>query len=127
MNFVIEVVKNVLGSLYELTGFSLIVAVLFMFVFLEARKYGWKILAQEWLDSFKMHLFFRRAFFLAFYTTMILFRTLFCRYIWLNPLSNVIGTWGLYNENGELTTEVIENLVLFIPFIILLLGGSLYG
>ena len=41
--------------------------------------------------------------------------------MWANPLSNVIGVWGLYNEKGEMTTEAIENLALFIPFIILLL------
>lgn len=41
--------------------------------------------------------------------------------MWLNPVSNVIGTWGLYNAKGELTTECLENLALFIPFTILLL------
>ena len=41
--------------------------------------------------------------------------------MWKNPVYNVIGIWGLYNENGELTTEAIENLVLFIPFTVLLL------
>jgi glycopeptide antibiotics resistance protein len=41
--------------------------------------------------------------------------------MWTNPVSNVIGVWGIYNENGDLTTEAIENLALFIPFIILLL------
>ena len=41
--------------------------------------------------------------------------------MWRNLVSNVIGVWGLYNENGELTTEAIENLALFIPFTVLLL------
>ena len=41
--------------------------------------------------------------------------------MWANPLSNVMGSWGLYNENGEFTTEAIENFILFIPFTILLL------
>ena len=41
--------------------------------------------------------------------------------MWANPLSNVMGSWGLYNEQGELTTEAIENLALFIPFAVLLL------
>lgn len=62
-------------------------------------------------------------FFLTFYTVMILFRTLLNRTMWANPVSNVIGVWGLYMEkNGEmvLTTEVLENLALFIPFTVLL-------
>ena len=56
-----------------------------------------------------------------FYIAMILFRTLLNRDMWRNLVSNVIGVWGLYNENGELTTEAIENLALFIPFTVLLL------
>lgn len=50
-----------------------------------------------------------------FYIAMILFRTLVNRNLWENPLSNVLGVWGIY-RNGELTTEVIENLILFIPY-----------
>jgi glycopeptide antibiotics resistance protein len=29
--------------------------------------------------------------------------------------------WGLYNSKGEFTTDAVENLILFIPFAILLL------
>ena len=58
---------------------------------------------------------------LVFYVAMILFRTLLNRDMWKNPVSNVIGIWGLKDANGELTTEVIENLALFIPFTVLLL------
>lgn len=77
-----------------------------------------------WWRKFRREIAFRRMFYLIFYTSMILFRTLLNRNIWMNPLSDVIGIWGLYREkNGEmiLTTEVPENLILFIPFIVLLL------
>lgn len=77
--------------------------------------------AKDWISWFKSDIVFRRTFLLVFYTVMILFRTLLNRYMWANPVSNVIGTWGLYNEKGELTTECLENLALFIPFTILLL------
>ena len=65
-------------------------------------------------------------FLLVFFTNMILFRTLMDRYVWLNPLSNVFGSWGIYSVNettGEirLTTECFENVILFIPFIILVM------
>lgn len=50
-----------------------------------------------------------------FYIALILFRTLINRNMWLNPLDNVLGVWGLF-RNGEFTTEVIENFILFIPF-----------
>ena len=61
---------------------------------------------------------------------MILFRTLLNRDIWMNPLHNVIGIWGLYNNEGKITTEVLENIVLFIPFSFLLLwtyGDKILG
>ena len=41
--------------------------------------------------------------------------------MWVNPVSNVLGGWTLYNEEGELTTEAIENVMLMLPFIVLLL------
>ena len=65
---------------------------------------------------FKSKSEFRRVFLLAFYTALILFRTLLNRNLWMNPLVNVMGGWSLYNENGQLTTESIENVILFVPF-----------
>lgn len=52
---------------------------------------------------------------------MILLRTLLNRNMCGSPLSDVIGVLELCNNKGELTTEVIENLALFITFVILLL------
>ena len=116
-----KIIANVLTALYQPFGFSVIMAVLIMFLFLYARECGWKAIVKRWLDEFKTNRAFRRVFLLVFYTAMILFRTLLNRDMWKNPVSNVIGVWGIYNENGDLTTEAIENLALFIPFIILLL------
>lgn len=56
-----------------------------------------------------------------FYSAMILFRTFLNRNIWFDPLSDVLGDWGLHKSDGSLSTEPIENLVLFIPFVVLLL------
>lgn len=42
------------------------------------------------------------------------------RELWFNPLNKILGGWGLY-ENGQLTTESIENILLFIPFSVLFL------
>ena len=39
-------------------------------------------------------------------------------------MSNAIDIWRPYNAKGELTTECIENLALFIPFTILLLWAA---
>lgn len=40
--------------------------------------------------------------------------------IWFDPLGKLFGGWGLY-EDGQFTTESIENFMLFVPFSILLL------
>lgn len=83
-----------------------------------------KMATKQWIVWFKTEKEFRKMFFLVFYTVMILFKTLLNRNMWENPVSNVIGIWGLYKEsNGEtvLTTEVPENMALFIPFTVLLL------
>lgn len=113
------IITNVLTALYQSFWFAVILSVLFMFVY---KAYpSIKQAAKDWISWFKSDFTFRRTFFLVFYTVMILFRTLLNRSMWANPVSNVIGVWGLYNAKGEFTTECIENLALFIPFTILLL------
>lgn len=116
-----KIIANVLEALYQPFGFAVVIAVLFTFVYMFASEYGWRRVVQKWIQYFKTSVAFRRVFLLTIYIAMIAFRTLLNRHIWANPLSDVIGVWGLYNANGELTTEAIENLVLFIPFTILLL------
>jgi len=121
----VEVVRkmltNVLNSLYQPFGFSVLIAVLFMFVYMYASEQGWKSIMARWLGLFKTDRRFRRVFILVLYTSLVLFRTLLNRIIWSNPLDDVIGVWGIYNKNGDLTTEIVENLILFIPFMILLM------
>ena len=119
MQIISTIITNVLTALYQPFWFAVILSVLFMFVY---KAYpSIKRAATDWISWFKSDPSFRRIFFLVFYTVMILFRTLLNRNMWSNPVSNVIGVWGLYNAKGELTTECVENLALFIPFTILLL------
>ena len=57
---------------------------------------------------------------MAFVTSMILFRTLLNRNLWMNPLSKIMGGWGIWEtKNGEqvLTTECIENVIMMVPFL----------
>ena len=70
-------------------------------------------------ELLEQSVFFRKLFLLAFVTSMILFRTLLNRNLWLNPLSDVMGGWGIWETvNGEqkLTTECIENVIMMVPF-----------
>lgn len=122
MQIISKIITNVLTALYQPFWFAVILSILFMFVY---KAYpSIKQAAKDWISWFKSDPTFRLTFLLVFYTVMILFRTLLNRSMWANPVSNVIGVWGLYNAKGELTTECIENLALFIPFTILLLWAA---
>ena len=128
MNYNIKILTkiftNILTAFYEPFGFSLLLSFLAMFFYLYAYESigagkGWKIAMMTWYQKFKESVFFRKLFLLAFVTSMILFRTLLNRNLWMNPLSDVMGGWGIWETvNGEqkLTTECIENVIMMVPF-----------
>lgn len=120
MAYAENVMINVLKSLYMHLGASVLLAFLFMFYYMYLRRYGINGAFNKWLYKFKSDSDFRRTFFLVFYGAMILFRTLLCRSVYNNPVSNVIGIWGLHDKEGKLNTESLENLILFVPFSFLL-------
>ena len=119
-----NIFTNILTAFYEPFGFSLLLSFLVMFFYLYAYKAqdagkGWKNAIVTWYKEFKKSIYFRKLFLLAFVASMILFRTLLNRNLWMNPLSNVMGGWGIWKMvNGEqkLTTECIENVIMMIPF-----------
>ena len=119
-----KIITNILTALYEPFGFSLLLSFLAMFFYLYAYESigagkGWKSAMMTWYQKFKESVFFRKLFFLAFVTSLILFRTLLNRNLWQNPLSDVMGGWGIWETvNGEqkLTTECIENVIMMVPF-----------
>ena len=119
-----KIIANILTALYEPFGFSLLLSFVAMFFYLYAYEptaagKGWKNAIVTWYQKFKESVFFRKLFLLAFVTSMILFRTLLNRNLWLNPLSNVMGGWGIWETvNGEqkLTTECIENVIMMMSF-----------
>ena len=118
------ITSNILSNLYQSFGFALIMSILFMFVWKDYCSL--KEATTSWISRFKSEVRFRRVFVFTFYTAMILFRTLLNRSMWANPVSDVIGVWGLYKYDASkdamvLTTEVPENLLLFVPWAVLLL------
>lgn len=91
-----KILTNILTALYEPFGFSLLLSFFAMFFYLYAYEpsaagKGWKNAIVTWYQKFKESVFFRKLFLLAFVTSMILFRTLLNRNLWLNPLSDVMG------------------------------------
>ena len=119
-----KILTNILTALYEPFGFAILLSFLAMFFYLyayeptEAGK-GWKIAIVTWYKKFKESMFFRKLFVLVFVSSLVLFRTLLNRNLWMNPLSNVMGGWSIWETvNGErkLTTECIENVIMMVPF-----------
>lgn len=122
-----SIMRSVLTALYQPFWGAVSMAFLFMFLFLYGKEKGWSLsdcfpkMIGIWYREFRRSSTFRRVFLLAFYATMILFRTLINRQIWFDPLGKIMEGWGLYDGEGKLTTEAIENFMLFVPFTILLL------
>ena len=119
-----KIITNILTAFYVPFGFSLLLSFLAMLFYfydyelIHAVK-GWKNAIETWYQKFKESVFFRKLFFLSFVTSLILFRTLLNRNLWMNPLSDVMGGWGISETvNGEqkLTTECFENVIMIVPF-----------
>lgn len=131
MEAVALILSNVLTAIYQPFWYALLLSVFVMFFYLYAfdgseAGNGWKNICRIWINHFKISCKFRDLFFITFYTTMILFRTLINRSMWINPVSNVIGDWWIYvvdKNTGQikLTTECVENTILFIPFVLMIM------
>lgn len=119
MNIIKTILNDVLSAFGQAFGFSVLIAVLFLFFYMQYKQYGLKSTLLKLIKEFKENKELRKVFLLAFYAALVLFRTLFNRFLWTNPLQNVIGVFGLYNEKGEFTGEAVENVILFIPLIFL--------
>lgn len=111
-----RVCVNIISALYQYFPVSIVMAIFFMFVYKKILEIGIKACILEWLSDFKNFTEFRRIFALVVYICLILFRTIFCRQIWGNPIGDVLGNWSLQFSDGTLSTELIENIILFIPF-----------
>lgn len=122
-----KIITNVLQALYQPFIFAIALSFLVVFLVMYLEKYNgraWrKQLKQaivDWKIKLKESKKTRRLVYFVFFVAMVLFKTLFIRDMWENPLSDVIGTWGFYDRFGRFTTEIIENVVLFIPLIFFL-------
>ena len=115
------IITHVLASIYQVFGVSLLLSFLFLFAVLYCGEHGVKESFKKIAEKFKTDRQFRLVFFCALYIAMILCKTLFCRTIWEEPFRDVIGVWGIRDKKGQLYTENIENVVLFLPFTFLLL------
>ena len=120
---VTKIIKSILTALYQPFWASIMISILFSLLYMLIKEYNISIkqLLIKWYRNFLNLRKFRITFIIYIYISLILCKTVLYRSIWANPLSDVMGGWGLYDADGNLTTEAIENLMLFIPFAVLLL------
>ena len=125
-----SIVTNVLAALYQPFWFAVLLTIFILFFYMYAyyptdTGKGIKSACRAWIHTFKNSLFFRKLFCLVFFTVMILFRTLLNRNMWMNPLSDVMGGWWIWEKQSDgtmtLTTECFENIALMLPFTFLLM------
>lgn len=122
-----KVLANVCKAIYQPFLFAIVVSLLVLFFVMYLDKYKNNpiknriIMAlKDWKERFCNSIKFRRIFYFVFCSVMVLFKTLINRDMWVNPVSDVIGVWGFNDKEGAFTTEIIENVVLFIPLIFFL-------
>ncbi len=116
-----KILYDGLALIYQSFWFAVLFAVVFMFAY--KNNSGLKDALKKWVSWFKKEKKFRRVFFLAFYTALILFRTLLKRSLNVDPLANVMGEWSFFDQvNGKtvFNSSVPENLIMLAPFIFLL-------
>ncbi|MBQ3427881.1 MAG: hypothetical protein IJH37_12210 [Clostridia bacterium] len=108
------VLTGILHVLYQYSGGAVLLAFLAVVMYSYAQKYGRKRTIRLWLRCFKHSSTFRSAFFMLIAVSMLLYKTVLCRYFTTSPLALVIGHWRIMNAKGALFTEPLENGILYI-------------
>ena len=116
MKILEQLLIDVLTTLYTQFGTSLIIAILGTFMVMNMSKIDCVEVLWNMIKNSIKNKQTRNIFFLLFFLAMILLRTVLCRSIWTNPLSDVLGGMVLYSMEDGVNAEVVENIILFIPF-----------
>ena len=129
-----KILYDIFLALYQPFGFAVLLAVIGMYIPMYVNKIpmiddGYFGAIKTWVAQFRKSSEFRKRFLFLFYVSLLLFRTLLNRNLWLNPISNIVGDWALYSidpNTGEciFSTECVENIILFLPFTFLLLWNK---
>ena len=107
------ILKDLFTMIYQYAGITIIVTMLFMFMWKQAEKTSWREIYKNLMVQFKDKVWKKR-FIAILYIVFVLQRTLFNRSPWGEPLGNIIGPWG-FIVNGMPNYEMFENIMLFIP------------
>lgn len=111
------ILRDCLGLISNYAASSFVFAILLSVSYLYVKQNGVKNTIQEIWNKLKNESLFRKRFVFAFLCYMICERTILGRTQWVYPLTNPLGSWTAFNENGEFNFDIFENIVMFIPYI----------
>ena len=123
-NQIVTFIQNLFKTIYQVTFLALICAFLLSSLTLFIRRNNWKAFLKKWWHTFRRNRQFCYRFFFFFSAFGILGITLLARRIWYTPWENVIGNFQLLSSDGRINEDSLNNILLFIPFSILLLASS---
>lgn len=99
MEYVKQIIQDILTMLYQYLGISIICSVLIILVWKQAEENSWKSVWVRLKTLLQNHRW-RKRFFFVLYIVFVLQRTIFNRGPWGNPLGNVVGNWW-FIQNGS--------------------------
>lgn len=111
---------SVISQYYSSLPFAVLSGFSFMFLYKRVRENGLKETVKVWVEEFCSNREFRGTFVLAWYTVLMLFRTVLGRSFRTGVLSKLFTGWGVHATTTKEVTDALQNVVLFVPFIFLL-------
>lgn len=113
---ILKILKDILSLFYLYSGITIVCTIMFIMLWQIGERSGYRNIVKEFLSGMKSRVWIRR-FLFVFYCFFVLQRTVFNRQVWDNPLGDVLGPFKLIKDNGELESEIFENILLFVPLI----------
>lgn len=123
-NQILNFIQNLFKIIYQVTYLALICAFLLSSLTFFICRNNWKAFLKKWWHTFRRNRQFRCRFFFLFSVFGILGITFLARRIWYTPWENVIGNFQLVSSGGRINEDSLNNILLFIPFSILLSASS---
>lgn len=112
--WVFNFISMILNELYQHAAESILMALLFLLCVQEIKNNGIKNTTLKTITRFFQDRFFRMEGYTALYVSFLALETVLGRKRLDDPLVNVIGNWSIKNFDNA------ENILLFVPFGILL-------
>lgn len=105
-----------LFQIYKTIGFSLFIGFLLILLKVNLENTGIKQAIKNLTCRFIKEKRIRYSFAFYSYLALLAFYLFSNTSLGRSPLADILGNWGVVNNNGEFTAQNFENVILFIPF-----------